>query len=223
MRLVLLGPPGVGKGTQAELLNQRFGACHLSTGELFRAARCAADHSPAMREALAAMQRGELVADELVVRMVRERSQCLRCCGGFLLDGVPRTVAQVEALDELFEELGVSLDAVLSYELDLEAIVRRLSGRRTCSDCSAVFHLASRPPRDESVCDHCGGRLLQRDDDHPDAVRVRMGAYRQATQPLQDFYRRRNLLISISAQGRPDEIAQRTFRSLENRLGVLTD
>ena len=137
-RLVLLGPPGVGKGTQAELLCKALGTCHLSTGDVFRAAQCQSEHSPALTTALEAMRRGELVSDGLVVSMVSERSGCLGCGGGFLLDGFPRTAAQAEALDELLDMQGVHLDAVLSYELPLHEIVDRLSGRRTCSKCKAV-------------------------------------------------------------------------------------
>ena len=156
-RVVLLGPPGVGKGTQAELLCKSLGTCHLSTGDVFRAAQCQSDPSPALKAALEAMRRGELVSDGLVVSMVSERSGCLGCGGGFLLDGFPRTVAQAEALDELLEQQGVKLDAVLSYELPLAEIVDRLSGRRTCSKCKAVFHQTARPPQKEGVCDLCGG------------------------------------------------------------------
>src|SRR5262249_17877076 len=129
-RLILLGPPGVGKGTQAEGLQAALSCCHLSTGDLFRAAQCELEPSPALRPALGAMRRGELVSDTVVVSMVRERTGCLRCRGGFLLDGFPRTVAQAEALDVLLAEQGTTLDAVLSYELPLDEIVQRLSGRR---------------------------------------------------------------------------------------------
>ena len=129
-RLILLGPPGVGKGTQAELLCEALGTCHLSTGDIFRAAQCQSEPSPALRTALEAMGRGELVPDRLVIEMIQERSGCLRCRGGFLLDGFPRTVAQAEALDAMLAQQGVILDAVLSYELPLEEIVDRLSGRR---------------------------------------------------------------------------------------------
>jgi adenylate kinase len=182
-RLVLFGPPGVGMGTQAELLSQILGTCHLSTGDVFRAAQCAGGQSPAVQEALDAMRRGELVSDALVVALVRERARCLRCRSGFLLDGFPRTIAQAEALDVLLAEQGLSLDAVLDYELPTEEIVARLSGRRTCPRCKAVYHAAARPPVAEGVCDQCGVGLVQREDDRADAVRVRMQTYQASTRP----------------------------------------
>lgn len=219
-RLILLGPPGVGKGTQAELLADRLRACHLSTGDLFRAAKCQADPSPAMASALEAMRRGELVSDELVMELVRERKRCLRCHGGFILDGVPRTITQAEALDELLDELNVGLDAVLSYELPLEEIVDRIGGRRTCGQCKAVYHIKARPPQRAGVCDQCGGRLVQREDDHPDSVRVRMQAYARATEPLIEFYTSRNDLVSIRADGSPEDILEQTLNCLESHLGV---
>jgi adenylate kinase len=219
-RLVLLGPPGVGKGTQAEFLCDRLRTCHLSTGDLFRAATCELEPSPAMAAALEAMRRGELVSDELVMSMVRERSGCLRCHGGFLLDGIPRTVNQAESLQALLDDLDVALDAVLSYELPVEEIVDRIGGRRTCSKCKAVYHVTARPPAQEGRCDPCGGDLIQRDDDRPAAVRVRMQAYNEATRPVNDYYARQEKLISISAHGRPEEILQQTMQSLQGHLGI---
>jgi len=213
-RLVLLGPPGVGKGTQAEYLCQALKACHLSTGDVFRAAKCDENPSPALQEALQAMKRGQLVSDELVVEMVRERSDCLRCEGGFLLDGFPRTVTQAKALEQMAAEIGIELDGVICYDLPIEKIVDRLSGRRTCEACKAVYHTQARPPKQEGVCDACGGRLIQRDDDKPEAIRVRMQAYTDSTQPLIDFYRERGLLYTIDASGTPEEILERTLRSL---------
>ena len=214
-RLVLLGPPGVGKGTQAELLCKSLGTCHLSTGDVFRAAQCQSEPSPALRAALEAMRRGELVSDGLVVSMVTERSSCLGCGGGFLLDGFPRTVAQAEALDELLDHQGVNLDAVLSYELPLAEIVDRLSGRRTCSGCKAVFHVTARPPAKEGVCDLCGGKLIQRDDDRPESIRVRMQAYEESTRPLADYYQQTSRLVPISAEGAPEVILERSIAALQ--------
>jgi adenylate kinase len=218
-RLVLLGAPGVGKGTQAELLCANLGACHLSTGDIFRAAK-ALDPSqltPALTAALDYMRKGELVPDKTVLALVAERMACLRCEGGFLLDGFPRTVAQAEALDKLLKNEGLALDAVLSYDLPLEQIVSRLSGRRTCPNCKAVFHIEARPPKIPGVCDHCGGILYQREDDRPESIRVRMKAYERSTAPLADFYRKRHLLVSIPAEGSPEAIFQRTLKALEGK------
>jgi adenylate kinase len=163
-RMILLGEPGVGKGTQALLLSQRLGACHLSTGDLFRAAGSHSDcqQTPAMRTAIEYMRRGDLVPGSTVWEMVRERSQCLRCRGGFILDGFPRTLVQAEALKRHMAEEGLALNAVLNYELPLSEIVSRLSGRRTCRQCKAVFHITAQPPKSEGLCDHCGGALYQR-------------------------------------------------------------
>ena len=211
-RLVLLGAPGVGKGTQAELLCERLGTCHLSTGDVFRAAKGCGESelSPAMRDALGYMKRGELVPDQTVLDMVRERLRCLNCSGGFLLDGFPRTVAQAEALEDLLAKAGVNLTAVFNYELPIDQIVSRLAGRRTCSNCKAVYHVSTKPPQVSDVCDHCGGKLYQREDDRPETIRVRMEAYEQSTKPLIDFYQKRGLLVTIPAEGSPEDIYQRT-------------
>ena len=216
-RLVLLGAPGVGKGTQAELLCANLGACHLSTGDIFRAAKALdpVERTPALTAALDYMRRGDLVPDETVLALVTERVGCLRCQGGFLLDGFPRTVAQAEALEKLLTGEKLKLDAVLSYELPLEQVVSRLSGRRTCPNCKAVFHVETRPPKVAGVCDHCGGVLYQREDDRPESIRVRMEAYERSTAPLTDFYRRRKLLLSVSAEGSPEEIFKRTLNALK--------
>lgn len=217
--LVLLGAPGVGKGTQAALISERLGACHLSTGDIFRAVKrvdeCA--RTPAMTRALEFMRRGELVPDETVLQLVSERAGCLRCRGGFLLDGFPRTVAQAEALAQVLTEQKVSLDAVLSYDLPLDQIVARLSGRRTCSVCKAVFHVDTLRPKVAGICDHCGSGLYQREDDRPEAIRVRMDAYEKSTSPVLDYYRRRDLLVSVAAEGTPDQIYERTVAALTAR------
>jgi adenylate kinase len=218
-RLVLLGAPGIGKGTQAELLCEGLGTCHLSTGDVFRAAKTlpATDRSPAMESALDYMKRGELVPDSTVLDMIRERLHCLTCQGGFLLDGFPRTVPQAEALSRMLKEQNVFLEAVLSYDLPIEQVVARLSGRRTCAGCKAVFHITARPSKKEGICDHCGGKLYQREDDRPEAIRVRMEAYEKSTAPLISYYKKQGLLVSISAEGTPEQIYQRSVSALNAR------
>jgi adenylate kinase len=215
---VLLGAPGVGKGTQADLLHQRLGACHLSTGDVFRAAvQNGCDPSPAMQSALEFMRRGELVPDSTVWEMVRERAACLRCRGGFVLDGFPRTLAQAESLKQLMEEENIPLTAVVNYELPLHEIVERLSGRRTCEKCKAVFHITRQPSRAGGLCDRCGSRLLQREDDRPESITVRMEAYQRSTAPLIQFYHDLDLLVPVAADGSPEEILARTLALLRQR------
>ncbi len=218
-RLVLLGAPGVGKGTQADLLNQRLGACHLSTGDVFRAAgsRSECEQSPAIKEALGYMRRGALVPDSTVWEMVRERIACLNCGGGFILDGFPRTLGQAESLKQLLDTEGIMLSAVLSYELAASAIVTRLGGRRTCEKCKAVYHLTERPPKVEGCCDRCDGKLFQREDDRPDSIKVRLETYERSTAPLIEFYKKLGLLVQIEASGPPDEIFDRTVVEMESR------
>jgi adenylate kinase len=217
---VLLGPPGVGKGTQAQLLHQALGACHLSTGDLFRAARSQANPSPALQSALEAMRRGDLVSDSVVIAMVRERVCCIRCHEGFLLDGFPRNTTQAVALDLLLKDQRLTLDGVLCYELPLDEVVARLSGRRTCSGCKAVYHISTCPPRAPGICDQCRGQLVQRDDDRPEAIRVRMAAYEKSTRPLVEYYERAGKLITVQAVGTPEEILERTLHALEERDGA---
>ena len=163
------------------------------------------------------MRRGELVPDTTVWDIVRERNPCLHCGGGFILDGFPRTLAQAEALKAHMESEHLPLTAVVNYELPIEEIVSRLSGRRTCEKCKAVFHVTGRPPRTEGICDNCGGNLIQREDDRPESVTVRMEAYNRSTAPLIDFYRKLGLLVPIAAEGSPEEIFERTLGALNRR------
>ncbi len=214
----MLGAPGVGKGTQGDLLAQRTGACHLSTGDVFRAAgsRSDCEPSPAMKEALEYMRRGSLVPDSTVWEMVRERTDCLRCCGGFILDGFPRTLGQAESLKHLMDDEGLSLTAVVNYELPVPEIVARLGGRRTCQGCKAVYHVTERPPKVVDRCDRCAGKLFQREDDLPESIKVRLEAYDRSTAPLIDFYRKLGLLVQVAATGSPDEICERSLVGLES-------
>jgi adenylate kinase len=218
-RLVLLGAPGVGKGTQADLLHERFGACHLSTGDVFRAAarNGLCPPTPAMTLALEFMRRGELVPDATVWEMVRERAGCLRCGGGFLLDGFPRTLAQAEVLHRALQDEHIALDAVVNYELPLSEIIGRLSGRRVCEECKAVTHVSQLTASANRKCQHCGGRLVQREDDRPESVAVRMDAYERSTAPLIKYYKDHGLLVPVAATGSPEVICGRTVIALAQR------
>lgn len=211
-RIILLGAPGIGKGTQADLLCEPLGTCHLSTGDIFRTAKCLAEdeQTEAMKAALKFMRQGALVPDETVLGLIADRLRCLRCSGGFLLDGFPRTVAQAEALEKILARENVQLSAVLNYELPIEKIVSRTAGRRTCSGCKTVYHVSTMPPKIAGVCDRCGGSLFLREDDRPESVEVRMKAYETSTRPLIKFYQQRGLLVTITAEGSPREIYERT-------------
>ncbi len=218
-RIILLGAPGVGKGTQADLLNEHLLACHLSTGDVFRAAsgQGEAEQTAAMKEAFSYMRRGELVPDSTVWAVVEERKVCLHCAGGFILDGFPRTLAQAVSLKQLLDKDGLALTAVVNYELATDEIVARLGGRRTCEKCKAVYHVTERPSKVEGCCDQCGGKLYQREDDRPESIKVRLEAYGRSTAPLIDFYRKEGLLMRVAATGSPEEIYNRTVPELESR------
>ncbi len=216
--LVLLGPPGVGKGTQAEKIVAEFGACHLSTGDVFRhAARDTSGvaPSPAMATALAAMKRGELVSDATVVELVRERAECLSCQYGFLLDGFPRTIDQARALDGIFRNVNRKLDAAVNYFAPEALIIERLSGRRVCKQCRAGYHVANKPPRQPGRCDACGGELVQRDDDKPEAIRTRLHVYAATCNPVLEYYRQQGLLREIDASGDPEAVFAETRKVIQ--------
>mgnify|MGYP000845254330 CR=1 FL=1 len=214
-RLVLIGPPGVGKGTQAELLESALGACTLSTGELFRAVGSGfLTADAAAREAHRCMLRGGLVNDDTVLSLVRQRRDCLRCSGGFMLDGFPRTLVQAEALDRMLAEENSPLDAVVSYELPRPFVVERLVGRRCCPQCRITYHVTFHRPLVDDLCDRCRGPLVQRNDDRPEAIQTRLNAFDAATAPMLDYYRSRGLLVSVDARGDPLDILARTLDSL---------
>ncbi|MGE5553247.1 MAG: adenylate kinase [Betaproteobacteria bacterium] len=213
-RIVLLGPPGAGKGTQAGFLKERYGVVHVSTGDILREAKAAG--TPLGLLAKGYMDRGELVPDEVVIGLVRERlSQPDVRAKGFLLDGFPRTVAQAEALDQLLRELGLPLEAVLNLQVDPELLTRRLSLRRSCPACGGVYHLENRPPQREGVCDACGATLVQRPDDAEETVRNRLAVYARQTQPLIDYYAARGLLRNLDGEQPIEAVRQAITEVLE--------
>jgi adenylate kinase len=207
VRLVLLGPPGAGKGTQAKLLEHRLGAPQISTGDILR--RVVQEGTPLGRKAKEFMDRGELLPDEVMIGIVEEQLNGERCRKGFLLDGFPRTVPQAIALESMLESRGTPLDCVVSLRVARELVVERLAGRRTCRSCNTMFHVKFDPPRIPDTCDRCGGDLYQRDDDHEDTIRARLDVYERETAPLHDFYRGRGLLRELDGTGSPDDVVRR--------------
>jgi adenylate kinase len=195
MKLILLGPPGAGKGTQAKLLTEHFGIPQIATGDILRAALQAG--TPLGLQAKSYMDAGALVPDEVVIGIVRERLQQADCRPGFILDGFPRTAAQADALQVTLSELDRQLDRVVSLTVDADALVERLTGRRTCRGCGRGYHVRFDPPRDARCCDACGGELFQRDDDREETIRKRLAVYAQQTAPLIDYYRSAALLTEL--------------------------
>lgn len=195
MRLILLGPPGAGKGTQAKMLTDYFSAPQISTGDILRAA--VKEGSPMGLQAKQAMSAGGLVSDDVVVGIVEERIQKDDCRSGFILDGFPRTVPQADALKRALLKLNKELDIVISLEVDIDSLVERLAGRRTCKVCGAGYHLLYEPPAASGVCDRCGGELVQREDDKEETIRHRMEVYRQQTSTLIDYYHNEGLLFQV--------------------------
>jgi adenylate kinase len=213
MNLVMLGPPGAGKGTQAALLAEELGVPHVATGDLFREAL--KNETELGLTAKSYMERGELVPDEVTVAMVRERLQKPDCEGGVILDGFPRTIEQAQALSSLLTERGEAIDAALFIDAAEDELVRRLSSRWTCRQCQAVYNVISNPPRQEGKCDICGGELYQRADDVPETVRNRIRVYRQQTSPLIDYYQDQGLLITIKSEGGIERVQQRIQEALQ--------
>jgi adenylate kinase len=213
LRVVLLGPPGAGKGTQAKLLREKFEACQVSTGDILR--KAVADQSPLGKEASAYIRRGDLVPDGVIVKLVAERLKEKDCAQGFILDGFPRTISQAQSLEEILQKMGLGLQAVLLVQVPNRIIVERLAGRRTCKDCGALYHLKFNPSASESVCDRCGGELLQRDDDREETISARLKVYDKQTAPLVDYYRQRGILREIDGVGSVDDIRNRLIKALE--------
>ncbi len=212
MRLVLVGPPGAGKGTQAEFLAARLAVPKISTGDIFRANVAAG--TPLGRRAKSFMDAGQLVPDEVTIDMVRERLAEPDAADGFLLDGFPRTTPQAVALDKMLADMGVALDVVLELVVDEDEVIRRLSGRRTCRGCGKVWHVDFDPPQREGVCDRCNGELFQRDDDRPETIAERLRVYARDTAPLVDYYGAQGKLVGIDATGPVEEVTARAIDAL---------
>jgi adenylate kinase len=202
--VVLLGPPGAGKGTQAKLLEQEFGAVQISTGDILR--KAVADQTPLGKQAGDFIKRGALVPDDVIVELIAERLQQKDCARGFLLDGFPRTILKT---------LALSLNGVLSVQVPREVIIERLAGRRTCKQCGALSHVVFEPSKQAGVCDRCGGELFQRDDDREETIANRLTVYEAQTAPLVDYYRRQGMLREIDGVGSISDIRARVMTALE--------
>jgi adenylate kinase len=213
VRVVLVGPPGAGKGTQAQFIASHRSIPKISTGDIFRTN--VSQGTALGRKATEYMARGDLVPDAITIDMVRDRLAQSDCSGGFLLDGFPRTVPQAEVLDEILRDLGhEKLDVVLELVVDDDEVVRRLSGRRTCRTCNHIWHVDFDPPTHEGRCDHCGGELYQRDDDREATIRHRLEVYAESTAPLVSYYAARGILVGIDATGPVDDVTERAIEAL---------
>lgn len=214
MNIILLGAPGAGKGTQAKRLEERYRMVQLSTGDMLRAA--VDSGSEVGRQAKAIMDAGQLVPDELVIRMISERIEDPDCEKGFLLDGFPRTTAQAEALDAMLAEKGLKLDAVIQIRVDEEALVERITGRFTCANCGAGYHDKFQRPEREGVCDKCGAsEFVRRDDDNEETVRKRMEAYRAQTAPILPYYEAQGVLLGVDGMAEIDEVSAQIYKVLD--------
>ncbi len=217
MRLVLVGPPGAGKGTQAVNLASHFAIPHISTGDIFRSNL--KEGTPLGLEAKSYMDRGELVPDEVTNKMVKDRLSKDDVKPGFLLDGFPRNVVQADVLKAILEEKKSPIEAALELVVDKNEIINRLSGRRTCKNCQRAFHIQYEKPAKDGLCDGCGGDLYQREDDKEEVIARRLEVYSEQTAPIIDFYARDGILISIPAMGAVDEVTKRAIDALAARSG----
>jgi len=212
VRLVLLGPPGAGKGTQAKLLQEHFRIPKISTGDILREA--VKDGTSLGKQAKEYMDRGELVPDAVIIDIVQERLAAADCRDGFLIDGFPRTVAQAEALEEMLARRDLALDGAISLRVPRKELVKRLSGRRTCRQCGTMFHIRFNPPKKDLVCDNCGGELYQRDDDREETIEARMEVYDRESAPLHEHFRDLGALYEVDGSKTTDQVFQQILRKL---------
>lgn len=212
MRVILLGPPGAGKGTQARFLEEQYGACLVSTGDMLR--KAVREGTPLGKKASEHIRKGELVPDGLMIDLVAERLSENDCRKGFILDGFPRTVAQAEGLEEVLRNRGAALERVVSLRVPREEIIRRLAGRRTCRPCGSLYHVTLSPPKRDAICDRCGGEVYQREDDREETVAARLDVYESQTAPLIDYYRKKDLLKEIDGAGEVEQVRHEVLQAL---------
>ncbi|MBC7087054.1 MAG: adenylate kinase [Tissierellales bacterium] len=212
MRLILLGPPGAGKGTQASAIVKRYNIPHISTGDIFR--MNIKENTPLGKEVKHYLDAGLLVPDELVVDIVKDRIKKSDCKNGFLLDGYPRTIKQAEVLDEELAKMGTKLDAAINIFLDTQLLIERAVGRRLCKNCGATYHIKFHPPKQQGICDKCGGELYQRDDDKEETIKKRIEVYINQTKPLIEYYKNREILVNIDGS----QSIENTFDQIINAL-----
>lgn len=215
MHILLMGPPGAGKGTQAAKLVEKFGIPHISTGDMFRAA--VKEGTPLGKQAKECMDGGQLVPDSITIGIVKERLAKADCCQGFILDGFPRTIDQADALDRTLVELGIKLDRVINITVPDGELVRRMTGRRICKSCGATWHVTFHPPQNSDVCDKCGGIIHQRDDDKEETVVKRLTVYSAQTKPLIEYYQDKGLYTEIDGQQDIEDVFDDVICSIRSR------
>jgi adenylate kinase len=213
MRLILLGPPGAGKGTQAKMLKEKFRIPQISTGDILRQA--VKDNNELGAKATSFMDLGQLVPDDIVIGLIKERVKQVDCATGFILDGFPRTIVQAEKLTETMTEMGLVIDRVVDLEVNTEEVINRLAGRSTCPDCGGMFHDESCPPKISGICDSCGGFLAQRQDDNVKTILKRLEVYQKSTAPLKQFYEKQGNLKAVTARGSVEEIFSRVLEMVK--------
>lgn len=209
MNIVLLGAPGAGKGTQGEFISQHLSIKAISTGNIIREALRSGTELGL--KAKSYINSGELVPDEIVIGIIKERLSYDDCKNGFILDGFPRTIEQAEALDEM----GVIINKVIDFDVSDDVIIKRMSGRRVCSNCGSSYHVANKKPKEDGICDKCKGTLVQRDDDQPETVKKRLSVYHEKTKPLEEYYKKQGKLVLINGSGTVEEIRNLTLKALE--------